>query len=68
MKSGIRMANDFKVEQTFDELGESVYELVVYELLRDEFGLQPSKYEIEWAEGIARKVRDSFLAGLDAAE
>ena len=52
--------------QTFEELGTIVYETVLDELLGDDIFNQPSKEEWEWAEPIAKRVRDRFLMVLDA--
>lgn len=63
------MANDFKVEQTYDELGEACRESIIAALLdAPEHSPPPSKYEIAWAENIANQATNSFLMQLDAAE
>ena len=58
--------DDFRVMQTYNELGTLVYEHVLDVLTNDDpFNLPPTDSEIAWAEPIAKKVRDRFLMQLD---
>ncbi len=59
--------DDFRVMQTFNELGTLVYETVLDELLDDDPYTSHSHTDEEflWAEPIAKKVRDRFLMNLD---
>jgi hypothetical protein len=62
------VTNDFQVLQTYEELGQACEDAVVSALLSSiDFEPPPTKAEWEWAEDIARRARQIFLSGLDAA-
>jgi hypothetical protein len=57
--------DEFRVMQTYNELGEYCEQAVVAVLLSIGADDPPTKSELLWAEGLASQVKSKFLMNLD---